>query len=109
MVNVAQIRDELIKYLAHQQTLDDFNDWLLANTWDVPPNDPSGVRRVFGLIELAVAEHSAGHLSTDSLHQQLISLLGNYEVQFRVAGSTPQISTTSSASTPHLEFEAEAA
>lgn len=106
MANMAEIREELIRYLAHQQTLDDFNEWLIANTWDVPPGDSSGVRNLFGVVERIFAEHLAGHISAQRLQQQLVSLVSNYEVLVDAGAPTRQTSATSSASKQEFLLEA---
>jgi hypothetical protein len=73
MIDKATIRGEVLRYLAGQQTLNDFNAWLIEQTWDIPLNDTS-VAAISGSIERIVSEYDAGHLSLRDLQAGLISL-----------------------------------
>jgi hypothetical protein len=77
MITKAAIRDEALRYLADQQSLSDFNVWLIEQTWDTRGNDPTGIRPLFGKIERMIAECDNGHLSIDDLRTELKALVSN--------------------------------
>jgi hypothetical protein len=77
MITKAAIRNEALRYLANQQSLSDFNVWLIEQTWDTLENDPTGIRPLFGKIERMIAEYDNGHLPIDDLRTELNALVSN--------------------------------
>jgi hypothetical protein len=80
MVSAAKIREHVVKFLGHQESLNDFDDWFTRYTWDTHLNNDPEVDRLVGAVELALAEHSSKQLDDRELDAQLCSL-----VQFQSA------------------------
>ncbi len=74
MATVAEIGDQLRRYLAQEQTLNAFNEWLTLNTWNLH-QQPVDVQELTGEIELALAEFSNGHLTQDELRAHFRALM----------------------------------
>src|SRR5260370_3949189 len=100
MVDIAQIQDQATRYLANRQSLSDFNEWLIAETWNVSPNDTSGIRTLFGSVERLIAEYEAGDLSIEELQSNLLALVtaastSSYRIYVDESGkSRPNVKTT---------------
>jgi len=76
MLTVAEISREVQRLLAQQQSLNDFNEWLAKNTWNITQEQPdSAARTLAGQIELALAEYSNGDLGLSDLRGRLSALV----------------------------------
>jgi hypothetical protein len=65
------IRERVNSFLAGDLTLLQFQDWLVANTWDVEEQgDPHATDLTYE-IKLALAEHSRGDISEDELRERM--------------------------------------
>jgi len=71
MIYASQVRDQLAKYLDDQVSLDDFEDWLVQNSWNMHRDSDQQARDLVAQIELALSEHSSGHLDVDELRTKL--------------------------------------
>ena len=65
------IRAAVIAFLAGELTLPQFQEWLVAHTWDVEGHGDPTATDVTYEIKLALAEHSRGNISSRDLHQRL--------------------------------------
>jgi hypothetical protein len=65
------IHDHLAAYLAGENTLDEFKDWLVGATWELTPDDNSVTAKLAIRIKHRLAEHSGGFISDDELKQSL--------------------------------------
>ncbi len=69
----------LARYLAGEESLDGFKDWLVGETWDVEAtNDPRAIDVTYE-IKLLLAEQSGGFLSEAELRRDLQPLLQRAE------------------------------
>ena len=76
MLTVSEKNHQIGRFLAHGQSLNDLNEWMVRNTWNITQERPdSQARTVAGLIELAVAEYSNGDLTLSDLRERLSSLI----------------------------------
>lgn len=76
MLTVGEINDQIGRFLAHEQSLNDLNEWMARNTWNITKEQPdSQARAVAGQVELALAEYSNGDLTLSDLRHRLSSLL----------------------------------
>jgi hypothetical protein len=67
----ADIRERVTAFLAGELTRTQFQDWLVANTWDVEQRgDPQATDLTYE-IKLALAEHSRGDISWAELQDRL--------------------------------------
>ena len=65
------IRERVTAYLAGDLTRAQFQEWLVANTWDVEQRgDPQATDLTYE-IKLALAEHSRGDISRTQLQDRL--------------------------------------
>jgi len=56
MLTEGKIKAQVRRLLAHEQSLNDFNEWLARNTWNITKEQPdSRARSLAGQIELALA------------------------------------------------------
>lgn len=86
MIHEDEIRDRLVGYLAGKESLDDFEDWLVARSWNMHRDSSEAAQEMVSAIELALAEHSSGHLSRGELRRQLIDILHGSSVAVSVVG-----------------------
>lgn len=71
----AQVYQKLLDCLERRCTLRDLKAWLAAETWDVHTTEDSDLIALVGRIELALAEHSLGHISHKELREELEAVL----------------------------------
>ena len=74
MITEHQIRDELLAFLQSAISLDEFEDWLAQESWNMHRDSAPPARELAAAIELALAEHSSGHLAWYELRARLLSL-----------------------------------
>jgi len=75
MLSLLDIQDRLLPFLAGRVSLDDFEDWLVQNTWDIHRHGSGPAQELAYAIELRLAEYSSGHLSYEELHRELCGLV----------------------------------
>jgi len=75
-----EIRDHLLKYLANEITLHDFEDWFFAKTWDIDRLDEPSLLDLVYRFKLNWAEYSDRHLSEKDFRGMLLSLVQRYVV-----------------------------
>ena len=65
------IRAAVIAFLAGELTLPQFQEWLVATTWDIERRgDPTATDLTYE-IKLALAEHSRGDISWNELRDRM--------------------------------------
>jgi hypothetical protein len=85
MISELEVRQKLAELLADQLDLEEFEDWLVQRSWNMHLDSSAGAQSLVSAVELALSEHSSGHLSEESLFDQLRSLLQRDTVASRVA------------------------
>jgi hypothetical protein len=76
MLTVAEIKAEVDRLLNQKQSLNDLNEWMARNTWNITKEQPdSQARAVAGQVELALAEYSNGDLTLGDLRERLSALI----------------------------------
>lgn len=75
MLSADSVRAHIAALLNGQVSLDDFEDWIVASSWNVLQNVDPDVRQLVGAIELRLAEHSSDHLDEADLLNELQALL----------------------------------
>src|SRR5260370_33709753 len=73
MTSAAEIRENLARFLAREQSLNSFTDWLTRSTWNIHREDDE-VRKLAGEISSVLAEYSNRHLNAQELRQKLSAL-----------------------------------
>jgi len=85
MISELEVRRKLSELLACQLSLEEFEDWLVQRSWNMHLDSSAGAQDLVSTLELALSEHSSGHLSEESLFDQLRSLLKKSTLSARVA------------------------
>lgn len=75
MINVSEIRDQVVRYLQNQITLADLNDWLTQRSWNMHLDSPLDAQRLAADLELLLAEYNLGHRSLEQLQEALNDLV----------------------------------
>lgn len=97
MIQENDIRGRLVKYLAHELSLDDFEDWFVQNSWNMHKDSSLAAQRLASRVELLLAEHSNGHISEDTLRDHLRPHVVRYVVTASfVSGESDEIEVESS-------------
>lgn len=76
MILEVEIREKLAELLSGALDLESFEDWLVQHSWNMHLDSDRAAQELASAVELALAEHSSGHLSGAELRQELHSLLG---------------------------------
>lgn len=71
------LRQHLNSYLAGSQTLNEFQDWFMAATWNIEAAASAAAVELARDIELVLAEASGGYLTRDELRSDLSRLAQN--------------------------------
>lgn len=74
MITESQIRERLAAFLTNAIPLDEFEDWLVQNSWNMHQDSDPAAQELAGAIDLRLSEHSSGHLRENQLRDELISL-----------------------------------
>jgi hypothetical protein len=75
MIDHSQISEHLDMYLNGHIDMESFEDWIVANTWDIHlVNDPKAASLAYALEE-SFAEYSSGHLTEAQLKVEFRLLL----------------------------------
>ena len=78
MIAEHQIRQKLAKYLHHEMSLDQFEDWLVERSWNMHRDSDAAAQIFASAIELRLAEHSSGHLDEKQLREELRPFVTTY-------------------------------
>ena len=94
MIEEKEVIDRLTRLLRDEMSLERFEAWLVSESWNMHRDSSLAARRLVGSIELRLAEHSSGDLSTEAMHGELASILnraiGNRVVVLQVDdGASP--------------------
>jgi hypothetical protein len=71
MVSAADIRSRVSQLLSGVVSLDEFDEWFSASTWNMHRDSDQEAQELAGAIELLLAEHSSGHLTDGDLRIKL--------------------------------------
>jgi hypothetical protein len=77
MITESQIRQQLFAYLTRDITLNDFEDWLVSQSWNMHLDSDEAAQSLVGAIELRLAEYSDDHLGDDALERELKGLISS--------------------------------
>jgi hypothetical protein len=70
MITEVQIREKLGRYLRRDLSLDQFEDWIAQQSWNMHQDSSVSARELASAIELRLAEHSSDHLSEACLREE---------------------------------------
>ena len=75
MVTENELRWQLAALLNDELSLDAFEDWFTAASWNAHQDSSPAAQRLVGAIELRLDEYSNGHLSSAELNRELKALV----------------------------------
>jgi hypothetical protein len=78
-----EIRDRLANYLAKNVSVEDFEDWIAQNTWNIHQSGDEQAEKLAYSIESRLAEYSGSHIDENTLRRELSPMVTAY---------TPQVS-----------------
>lgn len=81
MIQENEVRQRLISLLNEDQSLDDFEDWLVAHSWNMHLDSTRETQHLVASIELSLAEYSNLHISEAAMREQLMLLLAQIPVR----------------------------
>jgi hypothetical protein len=91
MATEAQIREQLVNYLVGESSLDSFDEWLTAETWNIHQSGDAGAVQLTYAIELLLAEHSSGHRSDEQLDTELKALSRDFAANVTIGAAQPVV------------------
>ena len=99
MITEGQIQKQLFGYLTRALSLNEFEDWLVQQSWDMHRDSSSvAAQRLVGALELRFAEYSNNHLTDDALERELKGLLApSSVVEINENGGAPTMPRWTSA------------
>jgi hypothetical protein len=91
MISESKIREKLGHYLRGDLPLDQFEDWLVQNSWDMHKDSDEPSQKLASAVELRLAEYSSGHLDEGALRDELRQLVNPALVWMSFGETTPPI------------------
>lgn len=74
-MSLVELREKVRAAVLRNVSVDDFEDWLVAHSWNMHQWAPPEIQRLVSYLELRLAENSSGHLQDDELlHEFAIRL-----------------------------------
>jgi hypothetical protein len=101
MVTASQIRERLLDLLASDQpeAVDDFDEWIVAASWNMHKDSEIRARRLVSAIELRLAEFDSGQIKEEDLRKQLKEIMLSHLIS--IPESPVVVSSGSSADFTH--------
>jgi hypothetical protein len=79
-----EIRDRLASYLAKEIPVEEFEDWIAQNTWNIHQSGDASAESLAYTIEAKLAEFSGGHIEESALRDELSPLVTVYTPDLHV-------------------------
>lgn len=76
MISAVEIRKQLQALIESKLALDDFEDWLIQNSWNMHADSDPIAQALASALELRFAEHSDGHLPEAQMLDEFKALVG---------------------------------
>lgn len=104
MISVAQIRERLLDLLASDkpEAVDDFDEWIVAASWNMHQDSEIRAQRLVSAIELRLAEFDSGQIKEDDLRKQLKEIILSHPIS--IPESSVVVSSGSSADFTHQQW-----
>lgn len=84
MITESEIRQQLFALLEQRISQAQFEDWLVAHSWNMHKDSTVAAQDLVATVELALAEFSSDHLSSTELLTKLWAALSQVSTGFRV-------------------------
>jgi hypothetical protein len=94
MIQENEIRAKLLSL----SDLNEFEDWVVEQSWNMHRDSEPNAQKLVGKIELALAEFHAGHMRESVVRQMLRNLARTYEVSFNPSDNEAESISYSSSS-----------
>jgi hypothetical protein len=99
MIAELEIRKRLIEFLSNPDSLDDFEDWLVSNSWNMHADSSEEAQKLVSEIELRLAEYSDDHIDFDTLRRELVPYATDINISLSYDKTAPTVVGASSSST----------
>lgn len=110
MISVNQIREQLVSYLANELPFSQFEDWLLAQSWNMHQHSSSEAQLLVHEIKSPIYEYLDGYIDENSLRARLRPHVQQYRAvgHFGVMSEAPRFlpSSSSPAEASRMEYVA---
>jgi hypothetical protein len=107
MVTVDQIKSMLQQLTLFRISLDDFEEWLTAASWNMHKDSKPDAVRMVGQIELLLSEYDGGYRSEKQVFDGLSLIAGVFEMSN--APAMPRVAASSTwhwyRDSPNLKFQ----
>ena len=96
-----QIREQLIKYLASEISLREFQRWFVTATCDLEAVENVSAFKLASDIELLLSEYTSGHLSEEELRSELRQFVekSTFNLNFGTSASSHHVTSASNSTT----------
>jgi hypothetical protein len=91
MVSASQIRNELSFALAGILSLDDFEDWLIENTWSIHNTGSKAAEALTFAIEGAFSEYTSERISEKQLREELSKVVFSETATVEINDALPNL------------------
>ena len=71
MIRVEEIKQHLASLLDGSCSIDDFEDWIVAKSWNMQTSSDNASQKLVGAIEVRLAEFHQSHLTHNELLAEL--------------------------------------
>lgn len=88
MVRVPELRQRIAALVNGEVSLDDFEDWFAAASWNAHLDSSPEAQRLVGAVELRLSELSSDHLSFREFLEELEALVRSERVVFTFSVNT---------------------
>lgn len=75
MITTSQIRDKVNSYLRRDISVDEFEDWLVLQSWNMQEDSTKEARRLVGAIEACLYKYADNQIDQMSLREELRKLI----------------------------------
>ena len=96
MISQAEIRSKLNSLISGALSLDEFEDWIAVNSWNMHVDADPVAQALVSAIELRLAEHSSDHLPWQQMLEEFRALLGGFVVLNVRLNADPFVRSTGS-------------
>jgi len=80
MISLIELQKGIEEYLQGLVALDDFEDWIARESWNIHKDSDAIVQRIAYAVELRLAEYDDEHLPLAELRQELSEMMKAYSV-----------------------------
>lgn len=99
MVTVQMLHEWLVRLLAGEVSLQQFEEWFVPQTWNMHLDSDLDAQRLASAIELRLAEFSNEHMTEKELLRELRHLAENYSLRVSLGGQAASYTTASNSQT----------